>query len=168
MVLTERYRSPDAAMVEKAKGLCEDLLNNVRQQWQRHKDNPPPRNDRHGSQGGYGGGYGAGYGSSYGSGYGSNNSGGYAGYNSSYGSGSPANAAQSPTIAPGTSTAVDSGSQQDYSAQWAAYFQQNPEMAYYYAAQQQQQYQQAVPGATSAAGPPGTSNDPPPPPPPPS
>lgn len=134
-------------MVQKAKELCEDLLANVRQQWQRHKDNPRTYGgygDRQGSQG-YGG-----YGQGYGSGYG-----GYGGYGSGYGQGS-SNSVQSPTTAPGTSNGSGSpASQQDYAAQWAQYFQQNPQYAAYYYAQQQQQ----------AAAPPGGPNDPPPPPP---
>ena len=154
-------RSPDATMVEKAKGLCEDLLFNVRKQWQQHKDNPPPRNDRQGSQGGYGSAYG-GYGSGYGAGYGTNNNAsGYEGYGSGYGG---ANSAQSPVAAPGTANSASPTGQQDYSAQWAAYFQQNPQMAYYYSAQQQ--YQQTPAGMPNGQGAPGPSMDPPPPPPP--
>jgi hypothetical protein len=61
----------------------------------------------------------------------------------------------SPTSAPGTTPGASSNTQ-DYSAQWAQYFQQNPQYAAYYYAQQQQ------PPA------PGSANDPPPPPPPPS
>ncbi|KAI4154067.1 MAG: hypothetical protein LQ340_001922 [Diploschistes diacapsis] len=137
---------PDPKEVQRAKGLCEDLLKNVREQWQRHKDNPRSYNgygDRQNSQG-YGG-----YGSSYGSSYS-----GHGGYGASYGQ-SSTTSAQSPIAAPGTSSA-GSSSQQDYSAQWAQYFQQYPQYAAYYYAQQQQQ-------ATPA--PPGGSSDPPPPPP---
>ena len=139
---------PDAKEVQRAKGLCEDLLGSIKELWQRHKDNPRPYNgygDRQNSQG-YSAGYGAGYGNSYG---------GYGGYGASYGQ-SSSNTAQSPTAAPGTSGAGSPQSQQDYSAQWAQYFQQNPQYAAWYMAQQQQQ----APGA------PGASNDAPPPPPP--
>ena len=72
-LLTESCSGPDANDVKRAKELCEDLLGNVRQQYQRHKENPPQR-----AYGG-GGGYGqqrSSYESGYGAGYGSSNSGG--------------------------------------------------------------------------------------------
>ncbi|CAG8883758.1 unnamed protein product [Penicillium nalgiovense] len=64
---------PDANDVQQAKGLCEDLLTNVKEQYQRFKENPPQHNyggyrggdrgdrgDRY-QGGGGGGGYGGGY-----------------------------------------------------------------------------------------------------------
>lgn len=171
---------PDPHEVQHAKELCEDLLSNVKEQYQRFKENPPqqsrgfgsgsyPQNDRQG-YGGYSGGYGGGYG----------------------GHQSPAPAsAMSPTsqAPPGTPAAPGAGSPADYSAQYAQYYGgQDPYAAYggyqvkltpdhdllealtvhqnyvaYYQYYQQQaaQQQQAAPGA-----PPGPPTDPPPPPPP--
>ena len=171
---------PDPREVQHAKELCEDLLVNVKEQYQRFKENPPQQNRGYGSgsyqqndrqgHGGYSGGYGGGYG----------------------GQQSPAPAsAMSPTIQapPGTPGAPGAGSPTDYSAQYAQYYGgQDPYAAYggyqvimppikalfailtlhqnyvaYYQYYQQQaaQQQQAAPGA-----PPGPPSDPPPPPPP--
>ena len=90
---------PDARDVQRAKELCEDLVTNVREQWQRHRDNPPPQR----GYGGHGGGRNP---ESYGSsGYGGYGGGGYGGYGG-YGQGQ-AGSVQSPTApaAPGTSGA---------------------------------------------------------------
>ncbi|MCJ1256975.1 hypothetical protein MMC24_004800 [Lignoscripta atroalba] len=153
---------PDPREVQHAKELCEDLLGNVKEQYERFKEQPPPQRgygsgsygqgDRHG-YGGYSGGYGGGYG----------------------GQQSPAaSSAMSPTTQapPGTPGAPGAGSPTDYSAQYAQYYGgQDPYAAYggyqnyvaYYQYYQQQaaQQQQAAPGA-----PPGPPSDPPPPPPP--
>jgi hypothetical protein len=167
---------PDPHEVQHAKELCEDLLANVKDQYQRHKENPPQRT--------YGGGYGERQNSS---GYGGNTAGGYGGYSNSYGGyggyggqGSPATL-QSPThppgVAPGMAANGASSQSTDYTAQWQQYFAQNPQAYYYYQQQatQQSQPQQHVPGASSDAPPPppppggspgATYNSAPPPPPP--
>ena len=140
---------PDPKEVQRAKELCEDLLSNVREQHQRHRDNPPQR--AYGGQGGN-----QGYSSSYGSGYGSTY-GGYGGYGAGYGGqASPSAAVQSPSAAPGTGAPGAGGGATDYSAQWAQYFAQNPQAAQYYYQQAQQQPPQPIHTP---------SNDPPPPPP---
>lgn len=46
-------RGPDPNEVQKAKELCEDLLKNVREQYEEHKNKP--REQRYGSNTGYGG-----------------------------------------------------------------------------------------------------------------
>ncbi|OGE50233.1 hypothetical protein PENARI_c017G03531 [Penicillium arizonense] len=161
---------PDANDVQQAKELCEDLLANVKEQYQRFKDNPPQHNyggygnrggdrgDRyHGGGGGYGGGY--------------NNR--QSQQNSS--SASPSGqATPASTGAAGTPGA-------DYSAQYAQYYGADPYAAYggyqnyvayyqyYMAAQQQQQAQEGAapppPPAGEAPPPPPGSGSPPPPPP---
>ncbi|KAI9828571.1 MAG: hypothetical protein M1819_006563 [Sarea resinae] len=167
---------PDPNEVQRAKELCEDLLNNVREQYERFKSQPPPS---HG-YGGHGhGGYGQrdrqqsqGYGGGYGAGYGSHQH-----------SNSPASAMspiQGGFPAPGTSTPGASGAAPpgataaplaDYGAAYAQYYGgQDPYAAYggyqnyvnyyaYYQQQAAQQQQQAPPP------PPGEAPPPPPPPP---
>lgn len=151
---------PDPAEVQRAKELCEDLLGNVKEQYQRHKDNPPQRGYGGGGGGGGGGygerqgsashGNGQGYGGGYGGGYGS----GYGGYGNSA---SPTTV-QSPTNPPGVGAAGTASSATDYTAQWQQYFAQNPQAYYYYQQQQAAQQQPQIPGAPI---------DPTPPPPPP-
>ncbi|MCJ1412532.1 hypothetical protein MMC19_006627 [Ptychographa xylographoides] len=144
---------PDPKEVQRAKELCEDLLANVKEQYQRFKENPPQQ--RSYQTGGYGQqGERQGYGS-----YGGGHAAGYGGA-SGYGT------AQSPTsqATPGPPGAPGAGSPtNDYSAQdpYAAYGGYANYVAWYsyYAAQQQQQ---AAPGAIT----PGQPNDAPPPPPP--
>ena len=172
---------PDPKEVQKAKELCEDLLGNVREQYERFKANPPPQRmesytdgyganansssygarDYHGSRDSYGGGRGR---DSYSSQSRDN-------YGSTY---SPAASTPAP---PGTSA-----SPSDYAAQYAQYYAggADPYAAYggyqnyvayyqYYAQQQAQQQVQAPPGtpggAESAPPPPPTAGSPPPPPP---
>ncbi|KAI4134665.1 MAG: hypothetical protein LQ347_001337 [Umbilicaria vellea] len=154
---------PDPNEVQHAKELCEDLLTNVKEQYQRFKENPPQQsrgygsgnyqqNDRQG-YGGYSGGYGGGYGG--------------------HQSPAPASAA-SPTsqAPPGTPAAPGAGALTDYGAQYAQYYggpdpyaayggYQNYVACYQYWQQQAAQQQQAAPGA-----PPGPPTEPPPPPPP--
>ncbi|KAJ9197005.1 hypothetical protein DTO166G4_2602 [Paecilomyces variotii] len=152
---------PDPNDVKAAKELCEDLLANVREQYQRFKENPPQhryggyehRGDRHHS---YGGGYGGGYGSQ------------------SHHASPPASASPTGAAAPGTPAAPGASSAADYAAQYAQYYGgADPYAAYggyqnylayyqYYqqAAQQQQQQSQSPPP------PPPSSEAPPPPPPP--
>ncbi|WEW55459.1 hypothetical protein PRK78_000890 [Emydomyces testavorans] len=156
---------PDASEVQKAKELCEDLLANVREQYERFKEQPPP-------QRGYGGGYGQRDRQHYGVGYGASSG----GYNNQA---SPQTAsAMSPTAnAPGTTPAPGTGTSTDYSAQYAQYYggadpyaayggYQNY-VAYYQYYQQQAAAQQAQSTSASPPPPPPAAEAPPPPPPPP-
>ncbi|CAI7666693.1 unnamed protein product [Penicillium crustosum] len=169
---------PDANDVQKAKELCEDLLTNVKEQYQRFKENPPQHNYggyRGGDRGDRGDRYQGGGGGGYGGGYNNRQQ-----HNTS--SASPAGqaaAAASPSSA-ATPTAAD------YSAQYAQYYgTTDPYAAYggyqnyvayyqYYqqmAAAQQQTDGAAPPAASPAAPaseappPPPSSGSPPPPPP---
>ncbi|PLB54440.1 hypothetical protein P170DRAFT_346640 [Aspergillus steynii IBT 23096] len=161
---------PDPNEVQNAKELCEDLLANVREQYQRFKENPPQHNyggggyGQHGDRYQYGGG-------NYGGGYGNHQH-----------QNSPS-ASATPT-APAASTASGAGSPTDYSAQYAQYYGSDPYAAYggyqnyvayyqYYqqAAQQQQQQSQSPappppPPASEAPPPPPPGSGSPPPPPP--
>ncbi|MCJ1452671.1 hypothetical protein MMC28_003014 [Mycoblastus sanguinarius] len=148
---------PDPNEVQHARELCESLLDNVKKQYVRFKENPP-------QQRGYGGGYqqGGDQQGSYGGGYGS------------YGG------AQSPvaTAPPGTPGAPGASSPTDYAAQYAQYYGgQDPYAAYggyqnyvaYYQYYQQQAAQQpGAPGAAPGSAPPAPPSDDAPPPPPPS
>ena len=181
---------PDPKEVERAKELCEDLVANVRTQFEKFKENPAPRRD----EGGYNHnqshhrdnyppqrpqsynttGYGAGYGASSAPGYGSVTS--------------------PPPGTSGVGTGAGSPSTADYAAQYAQYYGQaaatgapgaapgapgaaDPYAAYggyaaycqYYAYYQQQAAQQAAaaqqaPGAASPppSAPPGGAPLPPP------
>ena len=154
---------PDPREVQHAKELCEDLLGNVKEQYERFKENPPPQHGGYGGSGGYQqrgsdrqsyGGYGTGYGSGYG------------------GQQSPAPlSAMSPT----SQAPPGAGSLADYGAQYAQYYGgQDPYAAYggyqnyvaYYQYYQQQAAQQQQQQAPPGASPPGPPSDPPPPPPP--
>ncbi|TDZ31132.1 Uncharacterized protein C8034_v009398 [Colletotrichum sidae] len=182
---------PDPKMVEKAKELCEDLIANVKEQYEEFKSRPPrgygggygdrSRNhdDRHGSHGGHGGyggyGGGGGGGGGYNSGHGGH--GGHGGHNSHGGHGAGQSASPAP---PGGAQSPAAGA--DYAAQYAQYYGgQDPYAAYggyaayvqmyqqyYAAAQQQQQGSPAPPGASASPPPPPPSEAAPPPPPPPS
>ncbi|KAM5435720.1 hypothetical protein MferCBS31731_006169 [Microsporum ferrugineum] len=170
---------PDPNEVQNAKALCEDLLSNVKEQYEKFKENPPPQRSYHG-----GGGYGHRDRHQYGLGYSSGggpHGGGGGGYNSHSSPQTPSG--MSPQSGSGTTpTPSAGGSQSDYSAQYAQYYGgQDPYAAYggyqnyvayyqYYqqqAAQQQQQQPQHS-GATAPPPPPPDSAAPPPPPPPPS
>ncbi|KAL8648263.1 MAG: hypothetical protein Q9226_006067 [Calogaya cf. arnoldii] len=149
---------PDPKEVERARELCEDLLSNVKEQYERFKENPPQRN--------YGGG---------GGGYGQDNrqQGGYSTQNpyGTYGAQTPTTPSSATPGPPGATSPTD------YTAQYAAYYASQPGgdpyaayggyanyvnmYAQYY--QQQQQQQQAAPGAAPPA-PPGEEPPPPPPP----
>ena len=158
---TNRSSGPDPREVQRAKELCEDLLNNVKEQYERFKENPPPQR-----------GYGSG---SYGSGERQGSYGGYGGYGTGYGG--AASSVQSPTTPqapPGTPGAPGAASPTDYSAQYAQYYGgQDPYAQYggyqayvaYYQYYQQQAAQQQQAAAPPGA-PPGPPSDPPPPPPP--
>ncbi|KAH1557008.1 hypothetical protein KXX57_008333 [Aspergillus fumigatus] len=159
---------PDPNDVQAAKELCEDLLANVREQYQRFKDNPPQH-----SYGGYGQRGGDRY---YGGGYG----GGYSSQHNQQHSNSPSATASPAQAASGTSGAAGAGSPADYSAQYAQYYGADPYAAYggyqnyvayyqYYqqaAQQQQQQQQQSSQSQSPAPPPPPPASEAPPPPPP--
>ncbi|RHZ57184.1 KH domain-containing protein [Aspergillus thermomutatus] len=159
---------PDPNDVQAAKELCEDLLGNVREQYQRFKENPPQH-----SYGGYGQRGGDRY---YGGGYGG---GGYSSQHNQHHSNSPSATASPAQAASGTSGAAGAGSPADYSAQYAQYYGSDPYAAYggyqnyvayyqYYqqAAQQQQQQQQSSQSQSPALPPPPPASEAPPPPPP--
>ncbi|KAH6674517.1 hypothetical protein B0J14DRAFT_540451 [Halenospora varia] len=164
---------PDPAEVQKAKELCQDLLKNVREQYEEFKNRPPPQRGYGTPSTGYGGE--RGYGdrapdrsNSYGGGYG--------GY-----SNSPAPNTPSAVISPTTPAAPGAGSPTsgaDYAAQYAQYYGAgvDPYAAYggyqayvayyqqYMAAAQAAQTQSPPPGAPASAPPPPPSEAPPPPP----
>lgn len=154
-------RGPDPREVQRAKELCEDLLTNVKEQYERFKENPPQQR-----------GYGAGYQQGDRQAYGAPGSG-YGGYG---GQQSPATAAPAQAPPPG---APGAGNSADYAAQYAQYYGgQDPYAAYggyqNYIATYYQQYQQAYqqqaapPPAAPGAAPPAPPSEEPPPPPPPS
>ncbi|KAH1932761.1 hypothetical protein KXV44_000041 [Aspergillus fumigatus] len=160
---------PDPNDVQAAKELCEDLLANVREQYQRFKDNPPQH-----SYGGYGQRGGDRY---YGGGYG----GGYSSQHNQQHSNSPSATASPAQATSGTSGAAGAGSPADYSAQYAQYYGADPYAAYggyqnyvayyqYYQQaaqqQQQQQQQQSSQSQSPAPPPPPPASEAPPPPPP--
>ncbi|KAJ5811117.1 K Homology domain type 1 [Penicillium robsamsonii] len=172
---------PDANDVQQAKELCEDLLTNVKEQYQRFKENPPQHNyggygNRGGDRGdrgdryqGGGGGGGGGYGGGYNNRQQHNTS-----SASPAGQAGAAASAASPGAAASPTTA-------DYSAQYAQYYgTADPYAAYggyqnyvayyqYYqqmaAAQQQADGTAPPPPASEAPPPPPSSGSPPPPPP---
>ncbi|GKZ46460.1 hypothetical protein AbraIFM66951_009402 [Aspergillus brasiliensis] len=157
---------PDPNDVQGAKALCEDLLANVREQYQRFKENPPQH-----SYGGYGGQRGDRY--HHGGGYGG---GGGGGYGSNYHQNSPSTSASPSTQAAGGAGGSGTGTP-DYSAQYAQYYGTDPYAAYggyqnylayyqyYQAAAQQQQQQQQQSQSPAPPPPPPASEAPPPPPP---
>ncbi|KAL8842797.1 MAG: hypothetical protein Q9176_002433 [Flavoplaca citrina] len=149
---------PDPKEVERARELCEDLLSNVKEQYECFKENPPQRN-----YGGYGG---------------QDNrqqqQGGYSTQNpyGTYGAQTPTTPSSATPGPPGAASPTD------YTAQYAAYYASQPggdpyaayggyanyvNMYAQYYQQQQQQQQQAAPGAAPPA-PPGEEPPPPPPP----
>ncbi|KAG7004589.1 hypothetical protein G7Y79_00024g055390 [Physcia stellaris] len=142
---------PDPKEVQRAKELCVDLLTNVREQYERFKENPPQR--------------------SYNNNYGDNRSASYSSY-TTYGQQSPATPSAPTPAPPGVPGA---SSPTDYSNQYAQYYGggQDPYAAYggyqgyvayynYYAQQAQQQ------AGEQGGAPPGPPAEEPPPPPPPS
>ncbi|KAL1996995.1 hypothetical protein VTN49DRAFT_7860 [Thermomyces lanuginosus] len=150
---------PDPKEVQHAKELCEDLLANVREQYQRFKENPPHH--------GYGG-------------YGQRDNRGYGSYGG-YGNHTPGQQSPPGSSTPGAPAAADYSQYAQYygSDPYAAYGGYQNYLAYYHqyyqqaaAAQQQQQQQQATPQPSSqsqspAPPPPPPSSEAPPPPPPP-
>ncbi|GAB1313033.1 hypothetical protein MFIFM68171_03243 [Madurella fahalii] len=150
---------PDPKMVEKAKELCEDLLANVREQYEEFKSRPP----RNYGGGGYGG---RGGGDSY---HGYNRDSHHQNSSHSY-SNSPAPGAASATPPSSTNTPAPAV---DYAAQYAQYYGTDPYAAYGGYQAYVQMYQQwaasqggqAVQQPGSIAAAPGASASPPPPPP---
>jgi hypothetical protein len=163
---------PDPAEVQKAKELCEDLLKNVREQYEEFKNRPPPQRGYGAQSTGYGGE--RGYGDRAPDRSNSYGSGGYGGY-----SNSPASATPGGILSPTTPSAPGAGSPTggaDYAAQYAQYYTaaaggQDPYAAYGGYAAYVQYYQQYMAAAAAAAAqqppPPGGSapgSVPPPPP----
>ncbi|KAL2257637.1 hypothetical protein VTK26DRAFT_9369 [Humicola hyalothermophila] len=127
---------PDPKMVEKAKELCEDLLANVREQYEEFKSRPHR---------GYGGGYGGrGGGDSY---HGYNRDSHHHNSSHSY-SNSPAPGAGASASPPSSSNTPASAA--DYAAQYAQYYGTDPYAAYGGYQAYVQMYQQWV--ASQAAG----------------
>ncbi|EAW10188.1 KH domain-containing protein [Aspergillus clavatus NRRL 1] len=165
---------PDPNDVQAAKELCEDLLGNVREQYQRFKENPPQHNyGGYGQRGDryYGGGYGGGGGG------GSGGGGGYNNHHNQHHSNSPSATASPAQPASATSGAAGAGSPTDYSAQYAQYYGSDPYAAYggyqnyvayyqYYQQQAAQQQQQSAQSQSPAPPPPPPASEAPPPPPP--
>ncbi|EAQ83911.1 hypothetical protein CHGG_10315 [Chaetomium globosum CBS 148.51] len=158
---------PDPEKVQKAKELCEDLLANVREQYEEFKSRPPRNYGGGGGGGGYGG---RGGGDSY---QGYNRDSHHQNSSHSY-SNSPAPGAGA-SATPPTSTGTPT-SAADYAAQYAQYYgTADPYAAYggYQAyVQMYQQWAAAQAGqagqasaAPGAPGAPGASASPPPPPP---
>ncbi|KAK3321155.1 hypothetical protein B0T19DRAFT_444934 [Cercophora scortea] len=174
---------PDANMVEKAKELCEDLLNNVREQYEEFKSRPP-RSYGGGGGGGGGGGDRGGYGGERNH----DRSGSYQGYNnnasshhhhqsannSSYNSPNPGAAPAAAATATPPTSAANPAAATDYAAQYAQYYGAgavDPYAAYGgYAAyvQMYQQWYAAQQAAASGSPPPPPPSEAAPPPPPPS
>ncbi|KAK3304503.1 uncharacterized protein B0T15DRAFT_243614 [Chaetomium strumarium] len=148
---------PDPKMVEKAKELCEDLLANVREQYEEFKSRPP----RSYGGGGYGG---RGGGDSY---HGYNRDNHHQNSGHSY-SNSPA-PGTGPSASPPSSTNTPA-SAADYAAQYAQYYGADPYAAYggyqaYVQMYQQWAAAQAAQQGGAAVAAPGASASPPPPPP---
>lgn len=114
------YSGPDPEEVQRAKKLCVELLDNVKEQYEEFKARPPQQRGGFGgdNRGGYGGsnGYGGDRQSDRSNSYG----GGYGGYNNSQASPTPAGAQMSPTTAQSTTDAEAA-----YAAQYAQYYAQN-------------------------------------------
>ncbi|KAJ5963567.1 K Homology domain type 1 [Penicillium vulpinum] len=165
---------PDASDVQQAKELCEDLLTNVKEQYQRFKENPPQHNyGGYGNRGGDRGDRGDRYqgGGGYGGGYNSRQQ-----HNTS--SASPAGQAGAAAVASPSAGATPTAA--DYSAQYAQYYgTSDPYAAYggyqnyvayyqYYqqmaAAQQQTDGAAPTPASEAPPPPPGSGSPPPPPP----
>lgn len=101
-------------MVEKAKELCEDLIANVKEQYEEFKARPPRYQGGGGDRGGYGGHH-RGNHDNHGS-----HGGSYGGYGGGYGSNSGAAASNSP--APPGVNSPSSNAAADYAAQYAQYY----------------------------------------------
>ncbi|KAL2149566.1 hypothetical protein VTH82DRAFT_8217 [Thermothelomyces myriococcoides] len=150
---------PDPKMVEKAKELCEDLLANVKEQYEEFKSRPP--------RGYGGGGYGGRGGDSY---HGYNRDNHHHNNSHSYGNSPAPGAAATPTPPASTSAPASAA---DYAAQYAQYYGTDPyapyggyqayvQMYQQWAAAQAAQASQAgaTPGAGGAASAPGAPGAP--------
>ncbi|KAL7923015.1 hypothetical protein ACQKWADRAFT_290976 [Trichoderma austrokoningii] len=153
---------PDPNMVAKAKELCEDLITNVKEQYEEFKARPPRYNNDRGGYGDHHHHRGS-HDRSHGGGGSHHNS-----YNSYNRFNSDAGASNSPAPA-----ASSQQSTADYAAQYAQYYNGADPYAAYggyanYVALYQQYYggQTQAPGQSSHAAAPGQSASPPPPPPP--
>ncbi|EEQ87796.1 KH domain-containing protein [Blastomyces dermatitidis ER-3] len=163
---------PDPKEVQNAKALCEDLLANVREQYERFKEQPPPPQRSYSGGGHHGGGYGQRDRSHYGGGSYGGGGGNYGSYSSPQTPMSPSANATPGADAGATAQAAPAAGQSlaDYSRMYSQYMSgQDPYaawggyqnyVAYYQQYYQQQQQQQAPPP------PPPQSSAPPPPPPP--
>ncbi|OAX77921.1 hypothetical protein ACJ72_07774 [Emergomyces africanus] len=148
---------PDPKEVQNAKALCEDLLANVREQYEKFKEQPTPPQRSYGGGGHHGGGYGQRERSHYGGGtYGAGGGGNYGSYSSPHTPMSP-----SANVTPGTdagaatqATPVTGQTLTDYNRMYSQYMAgQDPYAAWggyqnyityyqqYYQQQQQQQQQ---------------------------
>ncbi|KAK3946190.1 hypothetical protein QBC46DRAFT_248318 [Diplogelasinospora grovesii] len=173
---------PDPAMVEKAKGLCEDLLANVKEQYEEFKANPPPPRRSEGGPRGYGDRPPRGD-SYHGGGYNNRDHHQSNHHGNSYGN-SPAPgavASHSPVTPASTAAPVAAAPvAADYAAQYAQYYGgADPYAAYGGYAAYMQMYQQwyaaaqagqqggamAAPGQSASPPPPPAEAAPPPPPP---
>ncbi|KAK4171764.1 hypothetical protein QBC36DRAFT_88104 [Triangularia setosa] len=168
---------PDPLMVKKARELCEDLLENVKQEYEQFKSRPPPQRHYNGGGGGGGGGYGGGRGggdSYHGQAYNRDNHGHHNNSHSHSYSNSPAPpaAASSASPAPAASTPTATNPA-DYAAQYAQYMQYygsaaasaDPYAAYGGYENYMRMYQQWAASQPQQAAAPGASASPPPPPP---
>ncbi|KAK2749600.1 hypothetical protein FQN57_005822 [Myotisia sp. PD_48] len=159
---------PDPNEVQNAKTLCEDLLSNVKEQYERFKENPPPPRQYHGS----------GYGhrdrqqQHYGVGYPVSGT----GYNNHSSPQTPSAASPPTPSAPGATPSTPAvGAQPDYPP-YAQYYGSDPYAAYggyqnyvaYYQYYQQQHHQQQQQNTGAPPPPPPDDSSAPPPPPPPS
>ncbi|KAG5303878.1 KH domain-containing protein [Histoplasma capsulatum G186AR] len=173
---------PDPKEVQNAKALCEDLLANVREQYERFKEQPPPPQRSYGGGGHHAGGYGRDR-SHYGGGSYGGAGGNYGNYSSPQTPMSPSANATPATDAGATSQVAPATghSAADYSRMYSQYMTgQDPYaawggyqnyVAYYQQYYQQQQQQQPPPppppqGSAPPPPPPPASEAPPPPPPP--
>ncbi|PGH03787.1 hypothetical protein AJ79_07263 [Helicocarpus griseus UAMH5409] len=174
---------PDPKEVQNAKSLCEDLLANVKEQYEKFKEQPPPQRGYGGGGHHHGGGYGQRDRHHYGGGsYGGGSN--YGSYSSPQTPMSPATNATAGTDAAAAAQAATAGqSLADYSHMYSQYMAgQDPYAAWggyqnyvayyqqYYQQQQQAQQQQPPPPPPQSAAPPPppppSSEAPPPPPPP--
>lgn len=171
VILMLLFSGPDPKEVQNAKELCEDLLKNVKEQYEKFKEQPPPQHGYGGGGGGYGHRDRHHYGGGYGGGGGGGGGGGYGNHHSPAATSAMSPAAQAP---PGTSASP--AGQADYSAQYAQYYGgSDPYAAYggyqnyvaYYQYYQQQAAQQQQQQQSAAPPPPPPANEAPPPPPPP-
>ncbi|KAM0258273.1 hypothetical protein ACHAQJ_003915 [Trichoderma viride] len=157
---------PDPNMVAKAKELCEDLIANVKEQYEEFKARPPRYNNDRGGYGGGGDHHHHHHRGSHDRSHGGSHHNSYSSYNRY--NNSDTGASNSP--APGINTQA---SATDYAAQYAQYYNGADPYAAYggyanYVALYQQYYggQTQAPGQSShAAAAPGQSASPPPPPP---